>query len=250
MNNDDAIKVIEGIQFRKLVVDAFAMLSWSAFGIGNAPQIFDIYEPTLLVAEYAPIWINALIDEEIIPSSELLFSEEMRFCRFDYLELEAAQRIMAHIVPKVLDKHGLREIIDFVDKNRCFEDFGYLNSYQKAEFTRKWYHWRTKHPQISLESFKQDYSLNNKTEWDAVDPESDFEKDTLINIMAEQFMETLAEKDRKILELRLQEKTLEEIAKELGYANHSGVLKRIRKIGKAFEEFADVDYGFDGNRII
>lgn len=249
-NNEEAIKAIESIQFKSLVIDAFAMLSWIHFGIGNAPQIFESGEPTLLIAEYAPYWIQALIDEKIIPPSELLFSDELKFRCFNYLKLEAAQRIMAYIVPKVLDKYGLREVIDFVDKNRCFEDFGYLNSYQKAEFARKWYHGRTKHPEISLESFKQDYMSNNNSKWDAIDPTSDFEDGSLTNTLAEKFMETLREKDRRILELRLQEKTLEEIAKELGYANHSGVLKRIRKIGKAFEEFADVDYGFDGNRII
>ena len=38
--------------------------------------------------------------------------------------------------------------------------------------------------------------------------------------------------------------TYEEIAKEVGYKNHSGVIKRITKIGEAYQKFADVDFGF------
>lgn len=58
------------------------------------------------------------------------------------------------------------------------------------------------------------------------------------------FMKTLAGKDKQILEMRMEGYTLEEIADKLGYANHSGVLKRIRKVGQAYEKFTGVDYGF------
>ena len=44
--------------------------------------------------------------------------------------------------------------------------------------------------------------------------------------------------------------TLEEIAEKLGYKNHSGVLKRIRKIGQAYEAYTGVDYGFERGKII
>ena len=44
--------------------------------------------------------------------------------------------------------------------------------------------------------------------------------------------------------------TLEEIAEKLGYKNHSGVLKRIRKIGQAYEAYTGVDYGFESGKII
>ena len=43
--------------------------------------------------------------------------------------------------------------------------------------------------------------------------------------------------------------TLEEIAEKLGYKNHSGVLKRIRKIGQAYEAYTGVDYGFENVKI-
>ncbi len=58
-------------------------------------------------------------------------------------------------------------------------------------------------------------------------------------------METLTEKDKEILRLRMAGVTLEEIAEQL----HSAALKRIRKIGHAYEKFADVDYGFSEKKI-
>ena len=44
--------------------------------------------------------------------------------------------------------------------------------------------------------------------------------------------------------------TLEEIAKKLGYQNHSGVLKRIRRIGLEYEMFSGDDLGFMDKNII
>ena len=46
------------------------------------------------------------------------------------------------------------------------------------------------------------------------------------------------------------EPTLEEIARQVGFKTHSAVLKRIRKIGKAYERYAREDLGFDEKRII
>ena len=45
-------------------------------------------------------------------------------------------------------------------------------------------------------------------------------------------------------QLRMREYSLDEIAKKLGYQNHSGVLKRINKIGLAYEAWSGKDLGF------
>ena len=68
--------------------------------------------------------------------------------------------------------------------------------------------------------------------------------------LVDQFKATLSEKDMQILELRMSGDTLEEIAEKLGYKNHSGVLKRIRKIGQAYEAYTGVDYGFESGKIV
>ena len=76
------------------------------------------------------------------------------------------------------------------------------------------------------------------------------EETAVAQTLVDQFKATLSEKDMQILEMRMNGDTLEEIAEKLGYKNHSGVLKRIRKIGQAYEDYAGVDYGFEDSRII
>ena len=71
----------------------------------------------------------------------------------------------------------------------------------------------------------------------------------IVEPVVDQFKATLSEKDMQILELRMSGDTLEEIAEKLGYKNHSGVLKRIRKIGQAYEAYTGVDYGFENDKI-
>jgi FixJ family two-component response regulator len=69
-------------------------------------------------------------------------------------------------------------------------------------------------------------------------------------VQVEQFTATLTDKDKQILEMRMEGATLEEIAKKLGYQNHSGVLKRIRRIGLEYEMFSGDDLGFMDKNII
>ena len=81
-------------------------------------------------------------------------------------------------------------------------------------------------------------------QWDVIDEAFDLEESVISEVDVAAFMKTLSEKDKQILELRMKGMTYEEIAKEVGYKNHSGVIKRITKIGEAYQKFADVDFGF------
>ena len=64
------------------------------------------------------------------------------------------------------------------------------------------------------------------------------------------FMGTLSEKDRQILYLRMQKRPFAEIARRLGFKTHSAVLKRVRKIGKAYERYMGEDFGFSEPKIV
>ena len=48
------------------------------------------------------------------------------------------------------------------------------------------------------------------------------------------FLRTLDAKDRTILELRMKDYTYKDIAKRVGYENHSGVIKQINEIMAKF----------------
>ena len=81
-------------------------------------------------------------------------------------------------------------------------------------------------------------------DWEAPDESQNLETSVVDVAAGQAFLQTLDHKDAMILTLRNHGWTLEEIADELGYTNHTGVLKRIKKIGAAYQAFAGVDIGF------
>jgi DNA-binding NarL/FixJ family response regulator len=63
------------------------------------------------------------------------------------------------------------------------------------------------------------------------------EEHTISKVFLEGFLKTLSERDLRLLNLREMGYTWKEIAAELGYASHSGVLKRVDSIMKRFDEY-------------
>jgi DNA-directed RNA polymerase specialized sigma24 family protein len=78
---------------------------------------------------------------------------------------------------------------------------------------------------------------------------SEFEDAVITQADTDRFLNGLSDTDRRIMTLRLEGRPLEEIAQLVGYKTHSAVLKRIRKIGKAYERYAREDLGFDAKKI-
>ncbi len=92
----------------------------------------------------------------------------------------------------------------------------------------------------------QSYKKNHDgAEWDKADNRIDLEGDIAAKVDVERFMATLSEKDRQILELRVEGYTYQEIADKVGYITHSAVKKRIDKIGRIFQEHTNTDIGFE-----
>ena len=54
---------------------------------------------------------------------------------------------------------------------------------------------------------------------------------------ASRFVNSLSENDACIVEMRLEDEPYAEIAKLTGYKNHSGVIKRMKQIGKLWQEY-------------
>lgn len=195
--------------------------------------------------------INTLTDLGVLPTAEDWIRQADYDESFGYISLAEVEATLQTIVPIAMERYNMHATIEVAKEFRCFEDFDYRSSRQKTDFFRKWYHTRTEHPQISLEGFQEDYKESHDgQEWDVPDETTDVELYTTAKIQVDQFMATLSEKDKQILQLRMEGRTLEEIAGKIGYQNHSGVLKRIRKIGQLYEKFADVDYGFTEKKIV
>mgnify|MGYP001020103854 CR=1 FL=1 len=243
------VEIIESDLFDQLMIDGYAYMVWPHMGVGPQMEIYSGYEPAWILAHGPAFWVQELTDIGMLPSAETLLkscNEELH-----HVPLAEVDAILASVVPAVMEKHNMWAAIDTAREIRCFEDFDYRKSGQKTDFYRKWYHTRTAHPQISLEGYKEQYAQwNDGMEWDEPDEVTDVERGVVSQVQVEQFKAELSEKDRLILTLRMEGYTLDEIAAELGYQNHSGVLKRIRQIGKAYQHFTGDDLGFDGQKIV
>ena len=252
VRSNKAMDLIASDLYFLLIIDGIACIVWPYMMPKTYIESFSGYDPLWKLAHNPEFWINEWTEMKFLPPVEEMFKDPfLRKKKALYQSKWQLDQFLSIAVPPVLDKYKIGDAIKIIEEHRCFEDFDYRDSYKKTEFYRKWYHTRTNHPMIFLEDYMTKYASEHQGEkWDPPDESQPFENEVDCQVLAGQFMETLDEKDKKILQLRLEGHTLEEVAEKMGYSNHSGVIKRLRKIGLAFERFADVDYGFDGKRIL
>ena len=242
----ESIELIESDFFLEVIIDMYAYMVWNCLYPQVYLEIYSGYDPIWKLVHQAPIWIKLLIDERIIFTVEQLckWSKSNREIEMDFVSLEEATLIMNYIVAKYIVQNNLREIIKVIEENRCEEDLDFRNSRQKTDFLRKWYHTRTNHPSISLEEWQENYKeKHNGIEYEIAD-DVNVENDVVDQIIVDEFLSTLSDKDRRILELRIDGISYERIAELLGYKNHSGVIKRIQKIGVLFQKYTGKDFGY------
>ena len=247
MRSKAACDLVESDQFRLLIIDLTAYMVWPYMGyylgFKEYMEIYSGFEPAWRFAHCPEMWLQELFDQGILRTPANFIKSAKG--PLGYVSDEQANAVLHTIVPKVIERYHIREVLHVAREFPCFEDFDFRPSNQKTDFYRKWYHTRTKHPQISLEEYRENYAENHGgQEWDVPDPSQNVQEAVESQILVDQFKATLSEKDLAILELRIQGRTLEQVARALGYKNHSGVLKRLRKIGQAYEAFTGEDYSF------
>lgn len=246
-----AIEIIESDLFKLVIIDAYAFMVWPFMGLGAKREIYSGYEPSWRYAHAASIWIKGMEDEGVIPKSQEILKSSNVYEDIGYISEEEISETFTWLVPKIMAKHNMNEIIAVAAEYRCFEDFDYRKSRQKIDFYRKWYHTRAKKSVESLDEIKEKYAENTDgMEWDIPDDNVNVESMVLEPIAVSKFLDTLSETGRKILTMRMDDVTLEKIAEELGFKTHSAIHKRIRKIGLAYEKFSGEDLGFSNKKII
>jgi len=247
-NDEETILRINSDIFMNGVINSVAYMVWPYLKVSPKMEVYSNHDPAWIIAYTLPIWVKGFMDYAGMWDAKELKVQTDSFPQFkyDFIPMERMQQDLAVVVPQVMKQYNLDKVIEVIKEYRCFEDFDESwESNQKIDFLRKWYHRRTKHPMTSLDAHIEDYAKNNNgMQWDAVDDSFDLEESVISEVDVAAFMNTLSEKDKQILELRTKGLTHKEIAKEVGYKNHSGVIKRITKIGEAYQKFANVDFGF------
>lgn len=246
-----AIEIVESDLFKLVIIDAYAFMVWPFMGLSAKREIYSGYEPSWRYAHAASIWIKGMEDEGVIPKLQEILKSSNVDEDPGYISEEEISETFTWLIPKIMAKHNMNEIIAVAAEYRCFEDFDYRKSRQKIDFYRKWYHTRTKISVESLDEIKEKYAENTDgMEWDIPDDSINVESTVLEPIAVSKFLDTLSETDRKILTMRMDDVTLEKIAEELGFKTHSAIHKRIRRIGLAYEKFSGEDLGFSNKKII
>ena len=241
----DAIKIVESDLFLELMMDGYACLTWPYLGIGGDMEAYSGYDPAYAIAHSCGIWVETMTNLGIIPTTNELLKKATPWEQWGYVPVAETQWTMRRVVRAAMHRYNLQALLDTVKQNRCAEDFDDRYSTQKIDFIRKWYHTRTKHPQISLDEFQRAYAEeHNDTWWDVPDTQQDMEQTGVDCADADLFIQALDPKDLEILQLRNKGHSLEEIAQMLGYKTHSAVLKRIQNLGEKYQEFAGTDIGF------
>ena len=247
-----AIRTVEDKSFRKFIMQAYGALVWTHMGLKDDSDCYCPDEPAYRLAFNPGFWVQAL--EEYAGMADVYTWAATALAEpdtpFAFIPMDAMDELLGNIVPAVMEKRNMQAAIDTAREFRCFEDFSRRRTRRKEDFFRKWYHTRSKHAPLSLERLQEEHREATGRELEFEDTTVHIDADVTGKVQVEQFMSTLDDKDQQILQLRMNGRTLEEIADELGYKNHTGVLKRIRKIGRAYESFADVDFAFREEKIV
>ena len=154
--------------------------------------------------------------------------------------------MVATAAPYVLDRDNQRLVLETAKAFPCEEDFDLEKSHNRRlqNFRREWYHRRTKHPDVYYGVIVENTNFSHHDKMMSLAAENDTEEEVVASQHGKAFYNTLSPLDQKIIYLRGKGKTLEQIAKKVGFATHSAVLKRIRRIGKAYELWSGEDLGF------
>ena len=217
---------------------------WYYFDIHASSNAYSVNDPIWMLTYMSDWYLKELTRAGYIYPLAYLFREDRDL---PYMSWAVYKIGFMEIIPKIMIEHNLAPIIDYVQKHRCFEDFqDDWESKYKSAFINQWYHLRTKHPEVPLEVVQGSYD-DEKEDYphELADKSIDVQDEVEDSMRVESFLNTLSEKDRQILNLRMDKYTYEEIAEMLGYKTHSAVIKRIKRIGEIFQKYAKTDLGFD-----
>lgn len=250
-DNEENMKIIRDDSFTEFVWSCYAYANWHFFLL---PTRDGLYRPfsgnPMQYSGNFPLWRLSYLAQPYM-RMKLETDWDYSFQKFflmepdeelDWVKLDDFNFMFRTMFDQVVKEQKWQPIIDDSWNHRQPEDFKGTGS-QSRDFMRKWTHSRTTQ-NVSLEQIKESGTVvGNDALYDIPDPSAEFETKVLDKMKMEDFKKRLSDVDLKILELRVQGYTQQEIAKEVGYKVPSAVSKRIEKIAAQFEEFVGKEYG-------
>jgi hypothetical protein len=233
--------------FEHRLARAWAWTVWPHLISGSKMKAFSDNDPIRLLAHNLDFWVPAVtstiqtrlrefpeVDKGKTPGPVILedgsvlpeaLAGNPRMGGPVWLGEIDAREALVETVEEADGTGRLREILDAVRSNRVEDDFSSVWSYEREDFERKLYGKRRK---IGVRF----------VELPGTTPVQSPESEVIGNLVTNDFLALLDTKNRQIVVLLNSGMTSKtEIAQVLGYANHSGVSKRLTQIRKAAETF-------------
>ena len=221
------LKAYHSDKFLENVIDGTAHMVWKHFGIKASLESF---------SGYYPFWMIARMGDWQLECKRFFlyfYKQVLKSPDYSYpvLDKEKTDMIFQHFVEKLRKHSTFDAMLEVVRETPCHEDYE-PSRFSKAriDFYRRWYHSRsvTKVEFVDFDSEKWEQRKGSGANpW----------KDAFFQMDFEEFKQTLSDTDRQIIEMLYCGYTQVQIARALGYANHSAVCKRAAKIGRKYREY-------------
>ena len=248
--SDGYTKMIQTDAFLELVWDCFAWSAWQFFQVPMKGGYKDIPGDWQHYSGDFPLW---RLSYEILKHFRNKFETEMewsfqrlfllpRGVALPWLSYRQFSNLVGNLTDQIVAEQNWQPMIDEIWKNRQPGDYTGKNI-NKRDFMRSWTHSRTAKSVSFEEILETGASIDGEMLYDIPDPRGSFENEVISEIQIDQFKGKLTETDQKILQLRYEGHSLQEIADAVGFKTASAVNKHIAKIAGAYEDFVSDEYG-------
>lgn len=232
-SSESILELIGTESFEREIMDATAALAFPHFGFSGWKEDYTGDFPVWKLSYAMPLWLKGV--EQVCgwgwnAMLHIPLNTEVPFFSTEYITF-----VYKRVVQHTIIEQGWQPLLNLVREMPCHEDFEQRNTHAHIDFMRKWYHTRAKKVRIfSLEAALEDGDAGL---YSALDTAQDVEEIVITQDYIQRFLKRLSDRDRIILQLRIDGYTHTQIAERLGYANHSAIIKRMQKIQRMFKSY-------------
>ena len=239
LQSNEWLDLIDSDQFLDEIMDAVSSLVFPFFGFRGWKEHYTGDFPVWKLSYSMPLWAKG-VEQEIGWNLQRLF-QLPRNAEIVFLPEKQIKELFEKIVKKVIAEQGWQPMLDALHEMPCNEDFEKQRTSVRTDFIRKWYHTRSKKVQsVSLERFRTaNWDSDDDRLFYFPDPRLHLEEYVCARVDAERFLKSLPWKERRIIQMRDEGYSYMEIAAELGFANHSSVIKRMKSIKKKYQNYME-----------
>ena len=202
-----------------------------------AGTLVDIMEDEARLDQLFEIGMTVLrqpLEKELEKRIQGKSMEELTEEEFSAVMAPLADQFLGKMMRLLLEVQEADKWMEFTTEMSAHEDYNtqIKENHANIDFLRQWYHLRTKiGGMLSLEDVEKEASTDMDRLLMSRGTKQRARNDAKYNMLLQAFCESLNNDiDRKIVYMCDEGLTQAEIAQRLGYANHSAVSKRIKKI--------------------